>query len=160
GGYEPAAAVCRLDSDGGLTIVTGAADMTGVETGFAAIAAEAFGVDPDRVRVVYADTSTALYAGTSGGSKVTYTVGRAVERAAVEARALLLSVAAEELEIAPEDLEITDGSVQPIGVPARAVPLVELAQKILRFGGPHPPVEGHGRVSQPHAPQAAAHLCH
>ena len=46
GGYEPAAAVCRLDSDGHLTVITGAADMTGVETTFAAIAAEAFGVDP------------------------------------------------------------------------------------------------------------------
>jgi hypothetical protein len=32
GGYEPAAAVCRLDSDGRLTVITGAADMTGVET--------------------------------------------------------------------------------------------------------------------------------
>jgi CO/xanthine dehydrogenase Mo-binding subunit len=160
GGYEPAAAVCRLDSDGRLTVVTGAADMTGVETGFAAIAAEAFGVDPSRVRVVYADTTTAPYAGTSGGSKVTYTVGRAVERAAIEARDRLLTVAAEELEIAPEDLEIVDGGVQPTGVPAKAVPIDELARKILTFGSPHPPVEGHGRVSQPQAPQAAAHISH
>src|SRR6185437_998901 len=68
GGYEPAAAVCRLDADGNLTVITGAADMTGVETGFAAIAAEAFGLDASRVRVVNADTSTAPYAGTSGGS--------------------------------------------------------------------------------------------
>src|SRR6185437_12450740 len=59
GGYEPAAAVCRLDSDGHLTIVTGAADMTGVETTFAAIAADAFGMSPDHVRVNYADTSNA-----------------------------------------------------------------------------------------------------
>jgi CO/xanthine dehydrogenase Mo-binding subunit len=86
GGYEPAAAVCRLDADGRLTVITGAADMTGVETSFAAIAADAFGVDVSRVRVVGADTSSAPYAGTSGGSKVTYTVGRAVERAAIEAR--------------------------------------------------------------------------
>ena len=119
GGYEPAAAVCRLDADGHLTVITGAADMTGVETGFATIAAEAFGVDPSRVRVVNADTASAPYAGTSGGSKVTYTVGRAVERAASEARERLLEVAAEELEIAPEDLEIVDGAVQPRGVRRR-----------------------------------------
>jgi CO/xanthine dehydrogenase Mo-binding subunit len=160
GGYEPAAAVCRLDADGHLTVITGAADMSGVETGFATIAAEALGVDPSRVRVVYADTETAPYAGTSGGSKVTYTVGRAVERAATEAREQLLEVAAEELEIAPEDLEIVDGSVQPRGVPAKALALEELAQRILQFGGPYPPVEGHGRVSLPPAPQSAAHLCH
>jgi CO/xanthine dehydrogenase Mo-binding subunit len=160
GGYEPAAAVCRLDHDGRLTVITGAADMTGVETAFATIAADAFGVDPSRVRVVHADTASAPYAGTSGGSKVTYTVGRAVQRAATEARERLLEVAAEELEIAPEDLEIADGSVRPQGVPARAISIDELAAKILTFGSPHPPVEGHGRVSLSEAPQAAAHLSH
>jgi CO/xanthine dehydrogenase Mo-binding subunit len=160
GGYEPAAAVCRLDSDGHLTIVTGAADMTGVETSFAAIAADAFGVSADRVRVNYADTSSAPYAGMSGGSKITYTVGRAVELAAIEARERLLDVAAEELEIAPEDLEIANGSVQPVGVPAKAMALEQLAQKVLTFGSPYPPVEGHGRVSLSPAPQCAAHLSH
>jgi CO/xanthine dehydrogenase Mo-binding subunit len=160
GGYEPAAAVCRLDSDGHLTVITGAADMTGVETGFAAIAAEAFGLDVSRVRVVNADTSSAPYAGTSGGSKVTYTVGRAVERAAVEARERLLEVAADELEISPLDLEIVNGVVQPVGVPAKALPIDELAPKILSFGSRHMPVEGHGRSAQGPAPQAAAHLSH
>ncbi len=160
GGYEPASAACRLDSDGRLTIVTGAADMTGVETSFAAIAAETFGVSLDRVRVVYADTASAPYAGMSGGSKITYTVGRAVEKAAREARERLLDVAAEELEIAPEDLEIVDGAVQPAGVPAKAMPLEQLASKVLTFGSPYPPVEGLGRVSLPAAPQCAAHLSH
>ena len=160
GGYEPAAAVCRLDADGHLTVITGAADMTGVETGFAAIAAEAFGLDASRVRVVNADTSSAPYAGTSGGSKVTYTVGRAVERAALEARERLLEVAADELEISPLDLEIVDGAVRPVGVPAKALPIDELAPKILTFGSRHMPVEGHGRSAQTQAPQAAAHLSH
>ena len=160
GGYEPAAAACRLDADGHLTVITGAADMTGVETGFAAIAAEAFGLDPSRVRVVNADTSSAPYAGTSGGSKVTYTVGRAVERAAIEARDRLLEVAADELEISPDDLEIVNGGVQPKGVPGKALLIDELAPKILSFGSRHMPVEGHGRSAQPEAPQAAAHLSH
>jgi CO/xanthine dehydrogenase Mo-binding subunit len=160
GGYEPASAACRLDADGRLTIVTGAADMTGVETSFAAIAAEAFGVSTDRVRVVYADTASSPYAGVSGGSKITYTVGRAVETAAREARERLLDVAAEQLEIAPEDLEIVDGAVQPAGVPAKAMALEDLAKKVLTFGSPYPPVEALGRVSLAPAPQSAAHLCH
>jgi CO/xanthine dehydrogenase Mo-binding subunit len=160
GGYEPAAAVCRLDADGRLTVITGAADMTGVETSFAAIAAEAFGVEAQEVRVVNADTSSAPYAGTSGGSKVTYTVGRAVERAAAEARSRLLEVAADELEIAVEDLEIVNGTVQPLGVPAKALPIAALAAKVLSFGSRYEPVEGHGRSALPQAPQAAAHLSH
>jgi CO/xanthine dehydrogenase Mo-binding subunit len=160
GGNEPAAAVCRFDADGRLTVITGAADMSGVESGFALIAAEAFGVDRSRVRVVNADTASAPYAGMSGGSKVTYMVGRAVERAASQARAELLAIAAQELEISPDDLDIVDGKVEPRGVPARALPLEQLAAKILTFGSPYPPVEGHGRVAHPLAPQAAAHLSH
>ena len=161
GGLEPAAAACRLDSDGGLTIVTGAVDMSGTETTFATIAAEAFGIPPERVRVVAADTASGTYAGMSGGSKVTYTVGAAVERAAREAREQLMRVAASELEIAPEDLEIVDGHVRPVGAPSEAVALTDLAQEILRFGGQYEPVEGHGRTAQTsRAPGAAAHLVH
>ena len=96
----------------------------------------------------------------SGGSKITYTVGRAVEHAAQEARERLLEVAAQELEIAPEDLEITDGSIQPAGVPAKAIPLDRLAGKILSFGSKYAPVEGHGRVSLGQAPQSAGHISH
>jgi len=161
GGLEPAAAACRLDSDGGITIVTGSVDMSGTETTFAAIAAQAFGLPLERVRVVAADTASGTYAGMSGGSKVTYTVGRAVERAARDAREQLLRVAASELEIAVEDLEIVDGKVQPVGTPSRALDVRELAQEILRFGGRYEPVEGHGRTAQTsRAPGAAAHLAH
>jgi CO/xanthine dehydrogenase Mo-binding subunit len=161
GGNEPAAAACRLESDGGLTIVTGAVDMTGTETAFAAIAAETFGVPLERVTVTTADTATAPYAPVSGGSKITYTVGRAVERAAAHAREQLLGIAAEELETAPEDLEIVDGVIRPIGVPAREVSVAELAGEIIGFGSKHEPVEGQGRAAQTSlAPSTAAHLVH
>jgi CO/xanthine dehydrogenase Mo-binding subunit len=161
GGLEPAAASCRLDSDGKLTIVTGAVDMSGTETVFQSIAAEAFGLDHESVRVTAGDTAGAPYAGLSGGSKVIYTVGRAVQRAAEQARERLLEVAASELEIAPEDLEIVDGDVRPIGSPDRGMALAELAGKVLSFGSRYAPVEGYGGTAQTsRAPGAAAHLSH
>jgi CO/xanthine dehydrogenase Mo-binding subunit len=161
GGLEPAAASCRLDADGRLTIVTGAVDMSGTETVFQSIAAEAFGLDHESVRVVASDTAGAPYAGLSGGSKVIYTVGRAVQRAAEQARERLLEVAATELEIAPEDLELVDGSVRPVGSPDRGVAVAELASKVLSFGSPYAPVEGYGGTAQTsRAPGAAAHLSH
>jgi CO/xanthine dehydrogenase Mo-binding subunit len=161
GGLEPAAASCRLDSDGKLTIVTGAVDMSGTETVFQSIAAEAFGLEHESVRVVASDTAGAPYAGLSGGSKVIYTVGRAVQRAAEQARERLLEVASTELEIAPEDLEVVDGSVRPIGSPDRGVDIAELAAKILSFGSKYAPVEGYGGTAQTsRAPGAAAHLSH
>jgi CO/xanthine dehydrogenase Mo-binding subunit len=161
GGLEPAAATCRLDADGKLTIITGAVDMSGTETTFGAIAAEAFGLDADDVRVVSGDTATAPFAGLSGGSKVTYTVGRAVQRAADEARERLLQVASTELEIAPEDLEIVGGEVRPAGAPSRGMAIADLAKKVLTFGSPYQPVEGYAGVAQTsRAPSAAAHLAH
>jgi CO/xanthine dehydrogenase Mo-binding subunit len=148
GGLEPAAAVCRVDSDGTMTVVTSAADMSGVNSGFAIIAAAAFGLSPDKVRVVCADTSSGPYAGGSGGSKVTYTVGAAVLRAAESARQKVLAAASQELEIAPDDLEVIDGVVSAVGAPDRSITVEELAQKALRFGGRYEPIEGHGGSAQ------------
>ncbi|HET6549662.1 MAG TPA: xanthine dehydrogenase family protein, partial [Solirubrobacter sp.] len=128
GGLEPAAAVCKLDADGKLTVVTAAADMSGIENAFIAIAAEAFGLEESSVRVTTGDTAGTPYGGVSGGSKVTYTFGRAVERAAALARERLLAVAATELEIAPEDLELADGEVRVAGAPQLAVKLGEIAR--------------------------------
>jgi CO/xanthine dehydrogenase Mo-binding subunit len=161
GGNEPAAAVCRVDADGTMTVVTSAADMTGVSTGFAIIAAAAFGLSPDDVHVVCADTSTGPYAGASGGSKVTYTVGTAVLRAAEAAREKVLAAASQELEIAPDDLEVVDGVVQAIGAPDRSITVEEIAREALRFGGRYEPIEGHGGSAQTTgAPSVAAHLAH
>lgn len=161
GGLEPAAAICKLDADGRLTVVTAAADMSGIENAFIAIAAEAFGLPEASVRVVTGDTGSAPYGGVAGGSKVTYTYGAAVERAAVEARQRLLDVAASELEIAPEDLEIADGEVRPLGAPGRAIAIADLAAKVYTFGGAHRPIEGYGSTAQvSRAPGAAAHLSH
>jgi CO/xanthine dehydrogenase Mo-binding subunit len=161
GGNEPAAAVCRVDTDGSMTVVTSAADMSGVSSGFAVIAAAAFGLDPDKVRVVTADTSSGPYAGASGGSKVTYTVGAAVLRAAESAREKVLAAASQELEIAPDDLEVVDGVVQAVGAPDRSITVAEIASKTLRFGGRYEPIEGHGGSAQTRgAPSVAGHISH
>lgn len=161
GAIEPAAAACKLERDGRLTVVTGAVDMTGTETVFATIAAAVLGLPPDRVRVVAADTAAAPYAGASGGSKVTYNIGRAVQRAAEDTRERLLQVASDELEIAPSDLEIEDGVVRAVGAPDHSITIEELAQKALAWAGRYEPIEGHGGSAQTStAPSCAAHLAH
>jgi CO/xanthine dehydrogenase Mo-binding subunit len=135
--------------------------MSGIENAFLAIAAETFGLAESSVRVSTGDTQSAPYGGVSGGSKVTYTFGRAVERAAAEARERLLDVASAELEIAPEDLELVDGEVRPVGSPGRALKIADLAAKTYTFGSPHRPIEGYGSTAQiSRAPGAAVHLSH
>jgi CO/xanthine dehydrogenase Mo-binding subunit len=159
GGIEPANAACRMDRDGTVTIIVGSVDMSGVNTGFAQIAAEAFGVGPDDVRIVTGDSDTAPYAGASGGSKITYTVGLAVERAARDARRQLLLIAADKLEAAPDDLEIVDRAVRVRGFPARSVTLADLAKAAMQFGSKYEPVFGRGAsATTARSPAFAAHL--
>ena len=149
GGIEPAAALCALNRDGLLQIQVGSADLHGTATSMALMAAEVFGVTPDQVRISVGDTGTAPYSGASAGSKVTYTTGAAVVLAAREARQQVLAIAAEELEAAVEDLEITeDGKVQVRGVPSKAIPLRDLADKTMQFDGHYAPVFAHGRIAQ------------
>jgi CO/xanthine dehydrogenase Mo-binding subunit len=161
GGIEPSSAVCRLDRDGTVSIVVGTVDMSGTNTTLAQIAAEAVGLPLDDVRVINADTEAAPYAGSSGGSKITYTVGAAVERAARDARRQVLAIAAQELEAAVEDLEIVGRAVRVRGVPDREVTLEAIAKACMEFGARHEPVFGRGSVATTaRAPAFAAHLAH
>jgi CO/xanthine dehydrogenase Mo-binding subunit len=159
GGIEPANAVCRLERDGTLSIIVGTVDMSGTNTAFAQIAAESFGLDPGLIRVINADTEAAPYAGSSGGSKITYTVGAAVEKAARDARQQLFAIAARHLEASVEDLELVDRAIQVRGAPAKAVSIATLAKASMQFGGKYEPVYGRGSTATiARAPAFAAHL--
>jgi CO/xanthine dehydrogenase Mo-binding subunit len=159
GGIEPASAVCRLDPDGTLTVVVGTVDMSGTNTVLAQIAAEAFGLPVEDIQVMNADTEAAPYAGASGGSKITYTVGAAVERAARDARRQLFTIAATELEAAVEDLEVVDRAVRVRGVPDRALAIADIAKSSMQFGAKYEPVFGRGSTATiTRAPAFAAHL--
>ena len=98
---EPAAATCRLEPDGTLTVVTGVVDLAGSLTMLGAIAAEAFGVPFESVRVVVPSTDSAPPTPATNATAITYAVGPAVRAAAEAARDQLLAIAADELEIAP-----------------------------------------------------------
>jgi len=148
-----------LDRDGTLNVHLSAVDLTGTSTTFALMAAEAFGLDPAKVRVISGDTSNGPYAGATGGSKITYTVGPAVIKAAEEARLQALAIASEELEVDPADLDIVEGKIQVRGVPDKAIGLGEIAGKTMRFGGQYAPVFAHGRhVVKTRAPGFCAQL--
>jgi CO/xanthine dehydrogenase Mo-binding subunit len=160
GGIEPANAVCRMDRDGTVSVIVGTVDMSGTNTALAQITAEAFGLPVDDVRVINGDSETAPYSGASGGSKIVYTVGVAVERAARDARRQLLAIAADKLEAAVDDLEIVDRAVRVRGVPGRAVALAELAKASMQFGAKYEPVLGRGASATiVRSPAFAAHLC-
>jgi CO/xanthine dehydrogenase Mo-binding subunit len=159
GARTPSAAGCRVEPDGTLSVLVGSPDISGTATGLAIIAAQAFGVDPEKVHVHVGDTSVAPHSATSSGSQVTYSVGPAVYQAAQEARRQLLEIATEELEAAPEDLDIVDGRVAVKGAPSRSVEITRLVELSTEFMGRYRPIEASGRSAvQAASPMFTVHI--
>src|SRR6266516_1582797 len=142
GGTEPAAAACRLETEGSLTVMVGTVDLNGSDTSLALIAAEGLGVPVARVNVAHDNTDTMPYSGATGGSKTIYTMGPAVLAAVRDARSQILTIASEMLEVSVDDLEIQDGSVVVRGAPGKSVALKRIASESMRFAGRFEPVYG------------------
>ena len=159
GGLQPTGATVRLNPDGSLSVLTGQVDIAGTNIALAQIAATAFGLDVDRVRITTGDTDVAPVTGLSAGSKTVYTVGVAVMEAARDARRQALAIAAQELEASDHDLEVEDGRVVVRGVPDRGVTLAQIGKKGNLYMSKTPPVLGvsHPAFSQ-QAPAFAAEL--
>ncbi len=159
GATEPAAAACRLESDGTLTVIVGTVDLTGSDTSLALIAAQTLGLSENVVNIAHDNTDTMPYSGGTGGSKTTYSMGPAVIAAAQDARNQILTIAGELLEAAPEDLEIENGKVVVKGVPGKSIELAQVAAVSTRFAGQYEPVYGRGRAAvSKNSPMFSAHV--
>jgi CO/xanthine dehydrogenase Mo-binding subunit len=127
--------------------------------GLALIAAEAYGVDIENVRIVTGDTDTAPLSGISAGSKTTYTMGASVAQAANDAREQTLAIAAKELEVSVDDLDIEGEAVVVRGVPDRVLKLSTIGKRSNTFGSRIPPVLGTSSLAfSVQAPAFAAEL--
>jgi CO/xanthine dehydrogenase Mo-binding subunit len=158
GGIEPSTAICRLDADGSVSVVLGSVDLSGTDTSFKQIAAEAFGLTPEQVQVTHGDSTNAPYAGGAGGSKTLYTVGLAVQRAAEDAKQQVLQIASGLLETDIADLEIVGGEVRVKGVPGKTTTLQKIASLTMGPGSPKEPVYGKGSSAITNqSPAFAAH---
>lgn len=137
--YGPTGATVRVETDGSVSVLTGATEIGSgaVAAGVVQLAAEAFGVEPQQVRLVgTSDTATGAFDFGAQGSRTTFNVGNAVLRASDDVRAQLLQEAGELLEASPEDLELAAGRAQVHGAPERGVSLGEVAASALQRSGP------------------------
>ena len=129
---EPARLV--LEDDGTVSVLTQQMPHgQSHETTLAQVAADEIGVPIEQVRVRYGDTAITPFgmAGT-GGSRSAAMAGGAVTFGSRALRERILDVAADLLEAAREDLDITEGAVHVVGVPSVSVSLAEVAAKIPR----------------------------
>ncbi|HET6875799.1 MAG TPA: xanthine dehydrogenase family protein, partial [Acidimicrobiales bacterium] len=119
----------RLEPDGSCTLFTSQQPHgQGHETTLAQLVADELGVNLSAVRVVHGDTAVTPFnlVGT-GGSRSATLAGGAVVAAARSLRERVLQAAGRLLEIDPGDLEMVEGTIRPRGAPARATPLVQVA---------------------------------
>lgn len=107
---EPHAVVnLKLDFDGSVTALTGAADIgQGSSTMVAIVVAETMDISLDRVRVVAADSAVTPKDNGAYSSRITFMVGNAAIDAARKLKSILVTAAARKLEARPEDVQCTD----------------------------------------------------
>jgi xanthine dehydrogenase molybdenum-binding subunit len=146
GGGRGSGAWVKLNEDGTVHLIAGMSEIgSGSSTAMVQIAAEVLGVKADAVALIAGDTETTPFDTLTAASRVTVSLGNAVQRAAADARDQLLRLAAERLEANPADLECRDGRIVVKGSPERGFSLGELARYAQTLGPG--PILGRGSFS-------------
>jgi carbon-monoxide dehydrogenase large subunit len=128
GGWE--AATVTVLPTGNVQVVTGSAPHgQGHETVWSMIAADRFGIDPDRVEVLHSDTAIAPIGMDTYGSRSVAVGGTAVHLAADKVVAKARAIVAHQMEAAEEDLELVDGEFRVRGTPSKAMTLDAVAMQ-------------------------------
>ncbi|HEY3109412.1 MAG TPA: xanthine dehydrogenase family protein molybdopterin-binding subunit [Chloroflexota bacterium] len=134
GGAGAASAYCRANPDGTFQVITGTINLTGSTTALAQVAAEELGVPMALVSLVTGDTSDSPHSPAAGGSQITYTMGHAVQRAAVDCREQMLELAARRFQVDVGALKIEDGVIK--GPDGKVVTYKRLAEAAMQGPGP------------------------
>ena len=138
GGGESSATM-QINADGTVLIATGSPDIGGSRASMALMAAETLGVDYKDVRAIVADTASVGYTHVTGGSRVTFATGMAVETAAKSMIKELCVRAARIWKIDAEAVVWEDGAAKPAGENAgkfEALALKQIAAQAAATGGP------------------------
>ena len=123
----------RVDLSGAVTgVINNSSSGQGHESLVATVLGEVLERDPATIRVVRADSLTALPSNSPVGSRMAIMLGGAAAGAARTIKDTLVRIAAHNMECAPEDLEYKDGNVSLKGAPEKRLgwdQLVEIAHR-------------------------------
>ncbi|MGY9074692.1 MAG: xanthine dehydrogenase family protein molybdopterin-binding subunit [Acidimicrobiales bacterium] len=129
-------ATVNVNDDGTATVVTGSPDIGGSRASMALMAAEEFGIDPERIRPVIADTETVGFNDVTGGSRVTLATGAAVIESCRKIIVDLRGRAAKQWDVEVDQVEWVDGQAQMADGSQPPLPLAKIAKGWGRTGGP------------------------
>jgi len=120
-----AAAMIKLNEDGGVVLFTGAADMgQGCNTILGQIVAEVLGIDLKDVTVIAGDTETCPYTPGAVGSTTTWYAGNAVKLCAEDVRKQIAEVVAARFKANMDEIEFYDHQVFLQSDPEKKMPFV------------------------------------
>ena len=123
----------KINPDGTVALNTGAAEIgTAALTGAAQVLAEELGVDLADISVVSADTFATPFDFGAQGSRTAFAVGNACRAAVADLRRQLVGLAAAQLGVPADALELRDKAVVGAG---KRVTLAELARLSQASGG-------------------------
>jgi carbon-monoxide dehydrogenase large subunit len=126
GPYE--GATIRLSTSGKIVLYTGATPQgQSHDTTLAQIAADHLGVDYTDIRVVTGDTGTIPFGMGTFASRTAVNAGSSVHLAGIEVAQKIKKLAAELMEVSPDDLDLKNGAVEVRGVPEMRKTFRELA---------------------------------
>ncbi|HXX03801.1 MAG TPA: 4-hydroxybenzoyl-CoA reductase subunit alpha [Xanthobacteraceae bacterium] len=133
---EPHATVkLKLDFDGSIVLLTGAADIgQGSSTVLVQSVAEVLGLDLSRIRIVTGDSDVVPKDNGSYSSRVTFMVGNAAIDAANNLKAVLVAAAARKLDAKPGEIECL-GELYRAGAQDRGLTFNEVVTEALKDTG-------------------------
>jgi CO/xanthine dehydrogenase Mo-binding subunit len=142
GANPVATATIRMQADGRVLLFVSSGELgQGSRTVFSQIVAEELALPMDRVAVSGPDTLYTPYDRSTGASRSTTIMGRAVQRAAVQVRDQLVAIASRKWGLPPRALLVRDAAVCH---ETEALPYPELIKD--HFGMVGGELDGHGAV--------------
>ncbi len=129
-------AIIRINEDGTAHVMMGATEMgQGMLTAISQIASEALQIPVDKIDIKVPDTDFTPYEWQSVGSRITYTCGTSVKRAAEDALEQIYFVAANLLEVPQEDLTFDGKKVYSTKDPEIKATIREIADSCKKCTG-------------------------
>jgi len=117
----------EIGEDGHATLFSGCSELgTGSSTGLLQVMAEELDLPFERARLVLPDTNRTPDQFVSSGSRAISAHSRPIRQAAAEARAALVELAAQKLNVPADQLVTAGGAVSVRGTPTKSVTYAEL----------------------------------
>lgn len=145
-------AIIKLNEDGTAHLLVSAQDIgQGSDTVMTQIAAEILSIDPEKITIRTGDTDHTPYEWQTVASRITYSAGKAVLKAAEDVKAQLVELAQIKLGIYKRDLELKDGYVVSKIYPDKKILIADLALGLNFEDGSavHGPIIGRGAFIPP-----------